>query len=125
LQDIPIIQYLFSTVTKAQTAENVLVLVTPRRIAKDDGDLTAAERAKEAQMLPREKSIYWAMKVYKEMLANADSNLDNTLNAMNRDSAYFRDFKNQALGSNLDEWVSEPKINKFLSDAANMVYFSR
>jgi hypothetical protein len=125
LQDIPIIQYLFSTVTKAQTAENVLVLVTPRRIAKDDGELTAAERAREAQMSPLEKSVYRSMGIYREMIGNSDSNLDNTLKAMNRDSAYFRAFKSTALDTDLDKWVSEPKINKFLSDAANMVYFSR
>ena len=125
LQDIPIIQYLFSTVSKAQTAENVLVLVTPRRIAKDDGDLTAAERAREAQMSPLEKSVYRSMGIYREMIGNSDSNLDNTLKAMNRDSAYFRAFKSTALDTDLDKWVSEPKINKFLSDAANMVYFSR
>ncbi|QWD39929.1 hypothetical protein G6669_04935 [Polynucleobacter paneuropaeus] len=125
LQDIPIIQYLFSQVVKSQTAENVIVLVTPRKIIKDDADFKTYEVGKETQMSPKEKSVYSAMKIYKEMVTNNDSNLDNTLNAMDRDSAYFRDFKNQALASNQDKWVSEPKIIKFLNDAANMVYFTR
>lgn len=125
LQDIPIIQYLFNQVTKAQTSENVIVLVTPRKIIKDDDDLKASDSKKGVQMTPREKSVYSAMKIFKEMVTNNDSNLDNTLNAMDRDSAYFRDFKNQALSSNTDSWVSEPKINKFLNDAANMIYFTR
>lgn len=125
LQDIPIIQYLFSQAIKSQTSENVIVLVTPRKIIKDDFDLKAYEGKNDAQMSPREKSVYGAMKIYKEMVTNNDSNLDNTLNAMERDSAYFRDFKNQALASSTDKWVSEPKITKFLNDAANMVYFTR
>ena len=126
LQDIPIIQYLFSQKGQQLYSENVLVLVTPRKVQTEDEITKAVANAgKEQPLNPREKSIYKALQLYKQISSESDTNLDNTLLALDRDSNYFRTFATSALNHNLDGWVTEPRINKFFDDAANMLYFSR
>lgn len=126
LQDIPIIQYLFSQKGQQLYSENVLVLVTPRKVQTEEEISKAATNAgKEQPLTPKEKSIYRALQLYKQISSESDTNLDNTLLALDRDSNYFRTFATSALNHNLDGWVTEPRINKFFDDAANMLYFSR
>jgi type II secretory pathway component GspD/PulD (secretin) len=126
LQDIPIIQYLFSQKGQQLYSENVLVLVTPRKVQTEDEITKAVANAgKEQPLNPREKSIYKALQLYKQISSESDTSLDNTLLALDRDSNYFRTFATSALNHNLDGWVTEPRINKFFDDAANMLYFSR
>ncbi len=125
LQDIPIIQYLFNQKTQQQFSENVIVMVTPRRIeSNEDAMKRASADTKDANLSPKERSVYKALKTYQE-LASTDTNLDNALLALDRDSSYFRTFKNAALNAPMDSWVSEPAINKFFNDAANLLYFTR
>ena len=125
LQDIPIIQYLFNNKTKQQYSENVIVMVTPRRIESNEEAMKrASTNAKDETLTPKERSIYQALKTYQQM-ASTDTNLDNALLALDRDSSYFRSFKSAALSAPLDSWVSEPAINKFFNDAENLMYFTR
>jgi hypothetical protein len=125
LQDIPIIQYLFNQKLQTQYSENVIVMVTPRRIESNEDALKRATAdTNNANFSPKERSVYKALKTYQEM-ASADTNLDDSLAALDRDSSYFRAFKSAALTAPLDGWVSEPAINKFFNDAANLVYFTR
>jgi len=65
------------------------------------------------------------MIIYKAMICGSDSNLQDTLLALDRDSSYFRSFSSAALSGPIDSWVTEPRIYKFLDDAANMIYFTR
>jgi tetratricopeptide (TPR) repeat protein len=125
LQDIPIIQYLFNQKTKMQYSENVIVMVTPRRIESNEEAMKrASANAKDENLTPKERSVYKTLNLYQQM-ASADTNLDNALTALDRDSSYFRSFKSAALSVPLDKWVSEPAINKFFNDAANLMYFTR
>ena len=125
LQDIPIIQYLFNQKTKTQYSENVIVMVTPRRIESNEEAMKrASANAKDENLTPKERSVYKALNLYQQ-LASTDTNLDNALLALDRDSSYFRSFKSAALSAPLDSWVSEPAINKFFNDAANLMYFTR
>jgi len=125
LQDIPIIQYLFNQKLQSQYSENVIVMVTPRRIESNEEAIKrASANAKDETLTPKERSIYQALKTYQQIVST-DTNLDNALLALDRDSAYFRAFKSAALSAPLDSWVSEPAINKFFNDAANLMYFTR
>jgi len=125
LQDIPIIQYLFNQKQQQQYSENVIVMVTPRRIESNEEAMKrSSANAKDETLTPKERSVYQALKMYQQ-IASADTNLDNALLALDRDSAYFRSFKSAALSAPLDGWVSEPAINKFINDAANLMYFTR
>ena len=126
LQDIPIIQYLFNQKTQALYSENVIVMVTPRRIESNEDAMKRASAAnsKDENLSPKERSVYKALNLYQQV-ASTDTNLDNALLALDRDSSYFRTFKSAALSAPLDSWVSEPAINKFFNDAANLMYFTR
>ncbi|MBT8516224.1 tetratricopeptide repeat protein [Polynucleobacter paneuropaeus] len=125
LQDIPIIQYLFNQKTNMQYSENVIVMVTPRRIQSNEEAMKrASANAKDENLTPKERSVYKALNLYQQ-LASTDTNLDNALLALDQDSSYFRSFKSAALSAPLDSWVSEPAINKFFNDAANLMYFTR
>ena len=128
LMDIPIIQYLFNNAQKSLYSENVLVLVTPRRLVTGDDETKRSSSnpdSSNVKLSPKEQSVYSAMKIYKDMVSNLDPNLDQTLNALDTDSAYFRSFKDMALHTAPNSWVSEPGINKFFNDAANLMYFTR
>src|SRR5574343_433789 len=79
LQDIPIIQYLFSNVTKSTYSENVIVLVTPRRVVSSEADLKKIETdmmRKTGNLNFQELSIYKQIDIYSKLLAgrsNADT----------------------------------------------------
>ena len=49
------------------------------------------------------------------------SNADTSLNALNRDSAFFRQLKNEMLINN--DWIAESETKKFLDSAADMLYY--
>jgi type II secretory pathway component GspD/PulD (secretin) len=126
LMDIPIIQYFFNQKTKQLYSENVVVLVTPRKVqTEEEMSKVATNTGKDQPLTAKEKSVYGALKLYKQITTESDSNLDDTLLALDRDSNYFRSFASSALNQNLDGWVSEPKINKFFDDAATTLYFTR
>lgn len=123
LQDIPIIQYLFSNVTKSAYSENVIVLVTPRRVVSNEADLKKIESdmmRKTGKLNPKEFSVYQQILLYNKLQAGL-SNADVSLNALNRDSTFFRELKNEVL-VNYD-WIAESETKKFLESAANMLYY--
>lgn len=123
LQDIPIIQYLFSNLTKANYAENVLVLITPRRVVANIDDVNKMETEllkKKGKMGQRELGIYEEISLY-EKLQNGRTNADAALYALQRDSTLFREFKNNVLISN--DWLAEPSAQQFLDSAANTLYY--
>lgn len=123
LQDIPIIQYLFSNVTKSAYSENVIVLVTPRRVVSNEADLKKIESdmmRKTGKLNPKELSVYQQILLYNKLQAGL-SNADVSLNALNRDSTFFRELKNEVL-VNYD-WIAESETKKFLESAANMLYY--
>ena len=129
LQDIPIIQYLFNNVTRMQYAENVLVLITPRKLIADAKDLKSIEEAElkreKGELTSKEYSIYESIKVYQNAVTQMYPNLDGAIGALDRDSAYFRQFKSALISTDEDAWVSQPGMTRFFSDAANMLYFTR
>lgn len=123
LQDIPIIQYLFSNVTKSALSENVIVLVTPRRVVSSEADLERVQ----SEMLRatgkinlKELGVYEEIKNY-EKLKNLSSNVDVVVRALDQDSGFYRDLKNHMLLSN--DWVAEPGFKRFLNSVANTLYF--
>lgn len=124
LQDIPIIQYLFSNVVKSQYSEDVVVLITPRRIVSSEADLKKLESemmTRTGRLNQQELSIYDQIGLYNKLLAGR-SNADSALLALNRDSVFFRELKNEVLISN--DWIAESETKKFLKSAANMLYFN-
>ena len=129
LQDIPIIQYLFNNVTRMQYAENVLVLITPRKLVADVKDLKAVEDAElkreRGELTTKEYSVYQSIKTYQDALNKMYPNLDGAIGALERDSAYFRQFKTALLNNDEEAWVSQPSMTRFFNDAANMLYFTR
>ena len=129
LQDIPIIQYLFNNVTRMQYAENVLVLITPRKLVADVKDLQSVEEAElkreRGELTTKEYSVYQSMKIYKDALTKMYPNLDGAIGALDRDSAYFKNFKSALLSNDEEAWVSQPPMTRFFNDAANLLYFTR
>ncbi len=123
LQDIPIIQYLFSNVTKASYSENVIVLVTPRRVVSNEADLKKLETdmmRKTGNLNFKELSVYQQIMLFSKLQAGV-SNADMALNALNRDSSFFRALKNEMLINN--DWIAESETKKFLDSAATMLYY--
>lgn len=123
LQDVPIIQYLFSNVTKSTYSENVIVLVTPRRVVSNEADLKKLESdmmRKTGKLNQQELSVYQQIVLFNQLQA-VPSNADTSLNALNRDSAFFRQLKNEMLIDH--DWIAESETRKFLDSAANMLYF--
>ena len=118
---------MFNQKTQSLYSENVVVLVTPRKVqTEEEARKSASKNGSDELLSPKEKSIYKAMRQYQDIISSSDTNLDNTLLALDRDSSYFRAFKTSALGTDhLDGWVTEPGINKFFDDAANLLYFTR
>lgn len=124
LQDIPIIQYLFSNVVKSEYSEDVVVLITPRRIVSSEADLKKLESemmSKTGKLNQQELSVYDQIGLYNKLLAGR-SNADTALMSLNRDSIFFRELKNEVLVSN--DWIAESETKKFLKSAANMLYFN-
>lgn len=128
LQDIPIIQYLFSQKQKQQYAENVLVMITPRKLVSNASDLQKmeADLAKKGdQLTQQEKNVYNAIRSYQDLIKNLYPSIDGTLAAMDRDSSYFRQFKRAIISDDNDAWVSQSSLSRFLNDVAEMAYFTR
>ena len=126
LQDIPIIQYLFNNLQTSNYVQNVLVLITPRRLVPNEADLKRQESAmfnQEHKLSINELSLYKNMTGYQEMLNKMDSNLDTTISVLNRDSSYFKNFKNAVLAD--DQWVGQSQMSRFFENAATMLYFTR
>lgn len=124
LQDIPIIQYLFSNVVNSQYSEDVIVLITPRRIVSSEADVKKLESEimnKTGRLNKQELAIYDQIGIYNKLIQSR-SNVDTALLALNRDSAFFREIKNEVLISN--DWIAESETKKFLKSAANMLYFN-
>lgn len=123
LQDIPIIQYLFSNVTKSLYSENVIVLITPRRVVSNEADLKKIETdmmRKTGNLNFQELSVYKQIDLYSKLLAGR-SNADSSLLALNQDSQFFREVKNEVLINN--DWIAESETKKFLDSAAEMLYY--
>jgi len=123
LQDIPVIQYLFSNLTKSSLSENVIVLVTPRRVVSSEADMERVQ----AEMLRangkvnlKELGVYQEIKTY-EKLQSLSSNTDVAIKALDQDSGFYRDLKNHMLLSN--DWVAESGFKRFLNSVANTLYF--
>lgn len=123
LQEIPIIQYLFSNVTKSTYSENVIVLVTPRRVVSNEADMKKLEAdtmRRTGKFNPQELSVYQQITLFNK-LQTAPANADVAFNALNRDSSFFREVKNDILINN--DWIAESETKRFLDSAANMLYF--
>jgi tetratricopeptide (TPR) repeat protein len=124
LQDIPIIQYLFNNVTKSALAENVIVLVTPRRVVSSEVDMEHLQaemlRAK-GRLNLKELSIYEEIKSY-EKLANLSSNSDVAIKALDQDSTFYRELKNHMLMTH--DWAAQSGFKRFLNSVANTLYFN-
>jgi len=122
LQDIPIIQYLFSNMTKSNYAENVVVLITPRRVVSSEADMRKmqTELKRMGQPDTKQLGIHKEISMY-DQLNDGRTNLDLALFALQRDSTFFRQFKNNVLVAN--DWMAETETQKFLDSAANTLYY--
>lgn len=128
LQDIPIIQYLFNQKQQLKYSENVLVMITPRKLISNASDLQKMEEAlakKGDQLSPQEKNVLLSIRSYQELVKGMYPNVDGALAALNRDSSYYRQFKMAVISDDGDGWVSQSSMSRFLNDAANLVYFTR
>jgi len=128
LQDIPIIQYLFNQSLKQQYVENVLVMVTPRKLISNANDLKKMEEdfaKRESELTPQEKNVYDSIKSYQDLIKGMYPNINGTLSALQRDSSYFRQFKLAVLSDEQDSWVTQSKMSRFLNSVADTLYFTR
>jgi len=128
LQDIPIIQYLFNQSQKQQYVENVLVMVTPRKLISDVNDLKKLEEEfakRESELTPQEKNVYDSIKSYQDLIKGMYPNINGTLAALQKDSSYFRQFKLAVLSDEQDSWVTQSKMSRFLNNLGNTLYFTR
>lgn len=128
LQDIPIIQYLFNQKQQQKYSENVLVMITPRKLVSNSNDLQKMEEAlakKGDQMTPQEKNVYLSIRSYQDLVKGMYPNVDGAIAALDRDSSYYRQFKMAVISDDGDGWVSQSSMSRFLNDAANLVYFTR
>lgn len=69
---------------------------------------------------PQELSVYQQITLFNK-LQTAPANADVAFNALNRDSSFFREVKNDILINN--DWIAESETKRFLDSAANMLYF--
>ena len=128
LQDIPIIQYLFNQSQKQQYVENVLVMVTPRKLISNANDLKKMEEdfaKREGELTPQEKNVYDSIKSYQDLIKGMYPNINGTLAALQRDSSYFRQFKLAVLSDEQDSWVTQSKMSRFLNSVSDTLYFTR
>ena len=128
LQDIPIIQYFFNQSQKQQYVENVLVMVTPRKLISNANDLKKMEEdfaKREGELTPQEKNVYDSIKSYQDLIKGMYPNINGTLAALQRDSSYFRQFKLAVLSDEQDSWVTQSKMSKFLNSVGDTLYFTR
>ena len=128
LQDIPIIQYLFNQSQKQQYVENVLVMVTPRKLISNVNDLKKMEEdfaKREGELTPQEKNVYDSIKSYQDLIKGMYPNINGTLSALQRDSSYFRQFKLAVLSDEQDSWVTQSKMSRFLNSVGDTLYFTR
>lgn len=128
LQDIPIIQYLFNSKKQQKYSENVLVMITPRKLISNASDLQKMEDAlakKGDQLSPQEKNVYLSIRNYQDLVKGNYPNVDGAIAAMNRDSSYYRQFKMAVISDDGDGWVSQSSMSRFLNNAADLVYFTR
>ena len=128
LQDIPIIQYFFNQSQKQQYVENVLVMVTPRKLISNANDLKKMEEdfaKRESELTPQERNVYDSIKSYQDLIKGMYPNINGTLAALQRDSSYFRQFKLAVLSDEQDSWVTQSKMSRFLNSVADTLYFTR
>jgi tetratricopeptide (TPR) repeat protein len=128
LQDIPIIQYFFNQSQKQQYVENVLVMVTPRKLISNANDLKKMEEdfaKRESELTPQEKNVYDSIKSYQDLIKGMYPNINGTLAALQRDSSYFRQFKLAVMSDEQDSWVTQSKMSRFLNSVADTLYFTR
>jgi len=128
LQDIPIIQYLFNQSLKQQYVENVLVMVTPRKLISNANDLKKMEEdfaKRESELTPQEKNVYDSIKSYQDLIKGMYPNINGTLAALQRDSSYFRQFKLAVLSDEQDSWVTQSKMSRFLNSVGDTLYFTK
>lgn len=128
LQDIPIIQYLFNNKKQQKYSENVLVMITPRKLISNASDLKKMEDAlakKGDQLSPQEKNVYLSIRSYQDLIKGNYPNVDGAIAAMDRDSSYFRQFKMAVISDDGDSWVSQSSMSRFLNNAADLIYFTR
>lgn len=128
LQDIPIIQYLFNNKKQQKYSENVLVMITPRKLITNASDLKKMEDAlakKGDQLSPQEKNVYLSIRSYQDLIKGNYPNVDGAIAAMDRDSSYFRQFKMAVISDDGDSWVSQSSMSRFLNNAADLIYFTR
>ena len=128
LQDIPIIQYFFNQSQKQQYVENVLVMVTPRKLISNANDLKKMEEdfaKRESELTPQEKNVYDSIKSYQDLIKGMYPNINGTLAALQRDSSYFRQFKLAVLSDEQDSWVTQSKMSRFLNSVSDTLYFTR
>ena len=103
-------------------------MITPRKLISNAGDLQKMEdelAKKGDQLTPQEKNVYQSIRSYQDLIKNSYPNIDGTLAALNRDSSYFRQFKMAVISDDMDGWVTQSSMSRFLNDAANLVYFTR
>jgi tetratricopeptide (TPR) repeat protein len=125
LKDIPIIQYLFNNLSKVNTIQSVMVLITPRRLVSSETDMKTLEGKimKDGKIDTNQLSIYQNIQMYQKMIDKMDSNLDRTMGALNRNGEYFREFRQAVLQDH--DWVDQSRISRFFDSAINMLYFTR
>ena len=128
LQDIPIIQYFFNQSQKQQYVENVLVMVTPRKLISNANDLKKMEEdfaKRESELTPQERNVYDSIKSYQDLIKGMYPNINGTLAALQRDSSYFRQFKLAVLSDEQDSWVTQSKMSRFLNSVGDTLYFTK
>lgn len=119
LKDIPGLQYFFSRKTVQSFNKTVLILITPRRMVsygeaiEKVGDLTKSS-GKEPKIMQETR-----LSAQKE-LGGRWPNLYHTVKKMSKGE---RSFSVRSNDIDLEDWNAPGRIQKFLQDAANALYF--
>jgi tetratricopeptide (TPR) repeat protein len=117
LQDIPVLQYLFSTETKQEFTQSVLVMITPRLPATgSNAPLNGREKATD----PRQAASLKELREQIPPSLRPVPNLDTVFMDM-EDNRFFREFRAGDLRA--QDWRRPPFLERTLKQIAEFLYY--
>ncbi len=120
LKDIPVLQYLFGQKVVQNFTTSVLVLITPRRAARDNEMM--AETISHLDSLPGDKAVYRPLieGTMQRLPRRAPGNLHGTYRHAFGNTLFLQ-FRSGDLS--LQHWSEPPRLESFLRDLREMIHF--
>jgi hypothetical protein len=124
LQDIPGIQYMFSSKSNTDFFRTVVVMITPRRPVRSDADIAgvAAEKKRREETgvsQNKQYAFYWRIDEYAKTLQKYAPNLDSAIDTLDT-NVLFKSFK----GSDLVDtnWSTKSRLKVILHDIGGLLF---